>query len=393
MMKRMLAGFAALLILLGMSAALAEAGEEHTCGSYRYVVLPDGTAEITGYVGREKRVTVPAELNGHAVTSIGFEAFSQTKVNHVTLPEGVTTIGPRAFRRCASLNSIVLPEGLRVIGDDAFNDCEYLSSIILPDSLIEIGESAFRDCKNLRGIVIPEGITCLVNFTVHGCSKLSSVHLPASLEWMGIDVFNGCERLRSIVIPDHVRSIGAMAFFLCTELESVYIPESVVSLGKSAFYGCLDVTVYCVEDSAVAEKMAEEGVRHAFVTPEEQEMRRLTQQPNADGSVSVTGYTGSSTEITIPAQLDMRAVTAVAPAGFSGQTGLTTIVISDGVTAIGEYAFLGCPTLKTLVIPASVTEIGTGVGLYSPALTLTVSEGSAGHEYAVANGLPFVLVD
>lgn len=392
-MKKMLGVFAALLILLGMSAALAEIGVEYTRGSYRYVVLPDGTAEITGYTGREKRLTVPAELDGYVVTSIGFEAFSQAKVNHVTLPEGVTTIGPRAFRRCTSLNSIVLPDGLKVIGDDAFNNCEYLSSITLPDSLIEIGESAFYDCKNLRSIVIPEGITCLMNFTFYGCSKLSSVYLPASLEWIGQNVFNGCERLRSVVIPDNVRSIDAMVFFLCTELESVYIPKSVVSMGKSGFYGCLDVTVYCVEDSAVAEKMAEEGVRHAFVTPAEQEMRKLTQQPNADGSVSVTGYTGSSTEITIPAQIDMRPVTAVAPAGFSGQTGLTTIVIADGVTAIGEYAFLGCPTLQSLVIPASVTEIGTGVGLLSPALTLTVTEGSAAHQYALANGLTFVLAE
>ena len=394
MMKKMLAVLAALLVLLGVSAALAEAGEERTCGSYRYVVLTDGMAEITGYSGSDKKLTVPDQLDGYPVVSIGSRAFSgKHMLTGVTLPEGLTTLGKGAFKGCGALTSVTLPHGLTTLGDEVFSDCDELTSIVLPDTVTEIGQSAFSHCTNLRSLVIPEGVTRIMDFTFYGCYKLTDVSLPDSLRRIGGKAFSNCEMLKSLVLPEGVYSIGEYAFWQCLELESVYVPAGVMYMGSRPFAYCPLLTVYCVEGSFMEAQAEKDKLNYVCVPPEEQELRRLTRQPNADGSVSVTGYTGSRTEITIPAQLDMCAVTAVAPAGFAGQTGLTTIVISDGVTAIGEYAFLGCPTLKTLVIPASVTEIGTGVGLLSPALTLTVSEGSTGHEYAVANGLNFVLAE
>ena len=93
-----------LLCALFALPALAEEGEkmeERTCGDYTYVLLEDGGARITGYDGMDAELTVPDELDGHAVREIGESVFSF----------------------CRSLTTVILPDGLTSIGEGAFVDC------------------------------------------------------------------------------------------------------------------------------------------------------------------------------------------------------------------------------------------------------------------------------
>lgn len=57
----------------------------------------------------------------------------------VAIPEGVTSIGRRAFQYNTSLTRISLPESLSSIEDEAFYDCRNLTSITIPDSVTSIG--------------------------------------------------------------------------------------------------------------------------------------------------------------------------------------------------------------------------------------------------------------
>ena len=47
-----------------------------------------------------------------------------TDVTDVVIPDGVTTIGDRAFSCCESLRSIIIPNGVTSIGRYAFAYCE-----------------------------------------------------------------------------------------------------------------------------------------------------------------------------------------------------------------------------------------------------------------------------
>ena len=96
--------------------------EMHISGDYGYIILNDGTAEITGYSGEEKQLTIPSELDGICVTSIGDNAFSDNKsLTSVTIPDSVTSIGDYAFERCSSLASVTIPNSVTNIGDQAFS--------------------------------------------------------------------------------------------------------------------------------------------------------------------------------------------------------------------------------------------------------------------------------
>ena len=117
---------------------------------YTYAVLDDGTAEITGYHGNDARVVIPSDLDGRAVTAIGYDAFRGLElITSVTIPQGVTVIEDCAFLGCVNLTDLQLPDGLRAIHGNAFESCDSLTHIVLPDSVTTIGEYAFYSCRSL----------------------------------------------------------------------------------------------------------------------------------------------------------------------------------------------------------------------------------------------------
>ena len=77
--------------------------------------------------------------------------------SEVTIPEGVQSIGDRAFWGCNSLTSLTLSSSLQSIGDCAFMFCSSLRSLTLPSSLQSIEYSAFCDCSSLTSLYIPAG--------------------------------------------------------------------------------------------------------------------------------------------------------------------------------------------------------------------------------------------
>ncbi len=127
-------------------------------------------------------------------------------------------------------------------------------------------------------------------------------------------------------------------------------------------------------------------------------------QANGDSTLTITGYRGTATALTVPARIEIAEgsgtiaagtydVTAIASAAFAGNAGLTTVTMQGGTTGtsnnknntnaavglltIGDHAFYGCPSLTTVTIPATVTSIGTQAFSDCPALTaLNVTAGN-----------------
>ena len=54
------------------------------------------------------------------------------KGGDVTIPDGVTSIGEKAFGLCASLTSVTIPDSVTSIGENAFALCASLTSVTIP---------------------------------------------------------------------------------------------------------------------------------------------------------------------------------------------------------------------------------------------------------------------
>jgi len=81
-----------------------------------------------------------------------------------------------------------------------------------------------------------------------------------------------------------------------------------------------------------------------------------------DLTATVSRYTGTATEVVIPAEVTHEGktykVTAIGGYAFLGNSTLTSITIPDGVTRIESYAFFYCTSLTNVTIPEGVTYIG-----------------------------------
>ncbi len=96
-------------------------------------------------------------LDGTALTVFGNGAMGYgtpwgTDITSVTMMEGVTKIGAKAFSACKDLTSVVIPAGVTVIGEQAFAGCTALSDLTLSAGLATVEENAFNNCKSLKNI-------------------------------------------------------------------------------------------------------------------------------------------------------------------------------------------------------------------------------------------------
>ncbi|MBQ3490171.1 MAG: leucine-rich repeat domain-containing protein [Clostridia bacterium] len=95
----------------------------------------------------------------YPVTQIGFGqgviSGFHDRVESITIPSSVVSIGKKAFSPCNALKTLTLSEGLEKIGEMAFWNCGSLESVSIPSTVQEIGANAFSGCKNLKHVKIP----------------------------------------------------------------------------------------------------------------------------------------------------------------------------------------------------------------------------------------------
>lgn len=143
------------LTIYGYSGSSAESYAESynipfvVLAEYEYTV-ENGEATITAYLGSDADITVPSELGGYTVTTIGAEAFKDnTTITSVYMYNNITSIGNQAFAGCINLGSVTLGNGVTSIGSSAFSGCTSLTRIHIPKKVTNIGTNAFAGCPNL----------------------------------------------------------------------------------------------------------------------------------------------------------------------------------------------------------------------------------------------------
>lgn len=87
--------------------------------------------EISSYVGNDKRLSIPAEIDGKPVISIGKYAFTDAckELEEIYIPESVNTIKAFAFYFCGKLRKVVLTDSVTDYYDGAFRTCSAVSDI------------------------------------------------------------------------------------------------------------------------------------------------------------------------------------------------------------------------------------------------------------------------
>lgn len=118
------------------------------------VLFTDGGKTLVMYpLNRQGAYTVPA-----GTEKIGVNAFSQSVVTSILIPDSVTEIEEFAFDQCRKLTELVLPKNLKVISKYLCYGCPVLSSVTIPEGVTDIRLWAFLDCPLLKRVTLPSTV-------------------------------------------------------------------------------------------------------------------------------------------------------------------------------------------------------------------------------------------
>lgn len=199
---------------------------------------------ITKYIGEDKEVLIPAEIEGFAVTELGDGAFAAYNVSgdvtSVVIPDSVVKMGSQVFLGCSDLQKVVLPKNLTEIPYETFSGCESLTSISWPPNLKKIGRGAFAN------------------------AYFSSFVIPDSVTEMGYGVFDGNEFLRSLTLSKNMKVMPYLNE-ACQNLSELKNFEQLTTFPKGRYEDYSNVFLGCSKlPLAIQKKLRDLGYKGKF---------------------------------------------------------------------------------------------------------------------------------
>ena len=362
--------------------------------------------------------SVQYEGNWYHVTEVGNNAFQQSYVRSVTLPESVTKIGTDAFRSATNLQSINIPSGVTYIEDKTFAGCNSLpvingiryadtyllattdktqSNYTISEGTKWIAEEAFKDCSAATSITLPSSILSIGTSAFRGCTSLTSVTIENNPRYTSVDgilytaaldtilCYPSGREEEDIVIPNHVSVVAAGAYADNTHIKSLQVPENVTKIVSTAFTGCDSLTKLTIASPSIVETNYDRYIGNGFFSIFGSQVSGTTlAECIIESPVSTIGkacfeYCYNLRKVTLPEGLKQigedaflycsklreinlpESMKSIETEAFLGCSELSNIHLSDSLTSLGTYAFYGCSSLTNVHIPSSLTTLSNSV--------------------------------
>jgi len=335
---------------------------------YSFIHEEDGVV-ITGVAETKEDLVIPETLDGANVVGIGDNAFANSGLVSLTLPDTVTRIGKSAFAG-STLASLTLPDSVVAIGDRAFQNCAYLTEMDLPDTLSSLGEGAFDGCRQLKSISLPTSLETLPAHALAHCLNLKELAIPAGMTELDLSALTGCTRLTAIHVDESNaawKSIDGVLFNKSGATLYLYplgksdadyaIPEGVTSIASGGMRGCRIINLTIPASiSEITDGMLNDSMN----------LRTISCAPGCSLIIGANA--------------------------FSGCTQFTALTVPANVTSIGSKAFSGCAADTVTVLNDAVVLADDAITLSDTAVVYA-NAGSTGEAWAIARGATIVTPD
>lgn len=268
-------------------------------------------------------------------------AFHESRLQNVTIPKTVTSIGNYAFQSCQSMTSLAFEESNEnlTLGQGAFSGCNSLPSLTLNRSM-EVGSSCFTGCASLQQLTIANDSSTEISIkdnAFSGFIHLSSVTFGSSLKEIGTSAFQGTG-ITEADLSKCIKLTSVKGFDNCKNLTKVILPVSCTEIGDRCFSNCsLLKTIESGNDKTEGKVVLSEIVNrignNAF-----------------EGCSLITSIRCNTTK-----------GMTIGHSAFKNCTGLTQFVQLYGtLTYSSQVIFEGCNSLKYIVLPEQFDMESTG---------------------------------
>lgn len=411
-----------------------------------------GTANLTGNVP-ENYSEITDVVIPEGYTELGNATFKGcVQLKSITLPSTLERIGNHCFEDCRMLKEIVLPANVCSIGTSAFVGCESLERVDLDAKLEKLGTQCFYGLRKLDTVIYrgkyvssPEKVCFSYPRYVYTDGVIAASGLynyPMPLSYIGLrtdDIANAADtnylKGHTIYIAGELKALPSIRKSFAGLIDSEFI-RKLGGTYVSRFSKAVDIVIcFSIDKENSAIKKAidnrvaiipekeflttiKEGkqldlskwvVKSSMDKPVKKAIKASSKddpyRPAAmkkmwayslleDGTIEVTDYKGTDTEVEVPARIGDSIVSSIGEStfdacryrispqkqdiykkitriklppsirtigtrAFSDCSSLTEINIPNEVTTIKDQAFSGCISLEQIALPDSLKELGT----------------------------------
>ena len=200
---------------------------------------------ISGIIGSDDWTTIGLMVNAFSIDMSSATAtapmpasiFTGSKfpfLHDVKLPQGLTQIGDQAFYNSDVENEMIFPESMRTIGYNAFSNTK-IKAAYMNDGITSIGNDAFSGCKYLENATYPSKAINISGGCFSGCNALRTFTIPEGISSIGRYAFSQCWEFNPR-FPTTLESIDEYAF-VNTATDSLFVTEK-MSVYHHAFDKC-----------------------------------------------------------------------------------------------------------------------------------------------------------
>ena len=279
------------------------------------------------------------------VCGICFAAYAEDTTDSDFIIKGKTLV-----KYTGMGGEVTVPEGIEVLGDEAFQETA-ITKINLPETVKEIGHHCFYACNSLKEITLPASLEGLEDkVQAFGAnSALEAFSVAPGGHYIAVDgVLFTADGKTLVCYPDGKKD------------KEYSIPEGTVKLAETSFG---DPLLEVLNIPSTLRSVGGDYVSFVGLPC----LREINVDPGNKVFRSVDGvlYT-SDTLMCYPNVKEGRELKAddfpaglkrIAHNSFWGNRYLETVEFPEGLEEMGGKLFLGAHSLKTVIVPASVKYI------------------------------------
>ena len=225
------------LDLSGLNIQEVPSGALKDCWQIETVILSDSIRIIRGEAFRNTGIKEIILPEGLTTMSGSYTFYNCDSLTWISFPDSVFSLPSSVCANSDNLKSAKLPKYLATMGSSAFSNCN-LDSIVIPGTLAVIPSYAFENNRNLKGIVFGEGIEEIGYQSFEACSSLPAINLPSSVRTIDSYAFLSCSALHDLNLNEGLEKIDSYAFQSCKSLVDITLPSSLLLCLNHPFYDC-----------------------------------------------------------------------------------------------------------------------------------------------------------